>query len=265
MDLYIWKYWDAEERTGSFKWLNYPIAASHHLTNALLAGEKSCKVSVAGRQFLVDFVTMSQQNLDTRIERPIMITGRLKKGIRWDRAFRKSDAFEEWEEFLRERLVISTVTLLRLENIDESTVHAILILVTRITRDFKIANTFLEHEGIQALMKLSGVAVPAVAQLVTLIVRHCLDDEVAVGQIFEKAILLFRIPQTTRDWLHAIRVLAPLCAREPEIFLITMERVARRQKDEITVLPMGPTDPHFRTWAAQSPIKQVIVVSLVTN
>lgn len=36
-----------------------------------------------------------------------------------------------------------------------------------------------------------------------------------------------------------------------------MERVTRKQKDQITVLPMTPIDPSCKQWAACSPIKQV--------
>ncbi|VDK63407.1 unnamed protein product, partial [Onchocerca ochengi] len=68
----------------------------------------------------------------------------------------------------------------------------------------------------------------------------------------------FRTPRTTRDWLHAIRALSPLCARHPQIFAATMERVTRKKKDQITVLPMTPVDPSCKQWATCSPIKQVL-------
>lgn len=72
-----------------------------------------------------------------------------------------------------------------------------------------------------------------------------------------KICIVFRTPRTTRDWLHAIRALSPLCARHPEIFAATMERVTRKQKDQIIALPMAPLDPSAKQWAACSPIKQV--------
>lgn len=167
----------------------------------------------------------------------------------------------------------------------------------------------------QTVINVSGSAVTSSAVLGALIIRHCLDDEIAVRQIFEKTVRTiaaggytinppltrwnhirhvycycicfqnqhtvffisygtchlfrskiamlfkpfedFRTPRTTRDWLHAIRALSPLCARHPQIFAATMERVTRKQKDQITVLPMTPVDPSCKQWAACSPIKQV--------
>lgn len=81
MESYAWKYWDADERGGSFAWISYPPAASHILTNALLSGRRNCSVSVGGRQYTVDFSTMSHRNLESHVERPITIAGRLKEGI----------------------------------------------------------------------------------------------------------------------------------------------------------------------------------------
>lgn len=64
-----------------FSWINYPPAASHTLTNAFLSGRRNCSVSVGGRQYTIDFPSMSHRNVESHVERPITISGRLKDGI----------------------------------------------------------------------------------------------------------------------------------------------------------------------------------------
>ncbi|MCP9265605.1 E3 ubiquitin-protein ligase huwe1 [Dirofilaria immitis] len=284
IESYAWKYWDTDERGGVFTWINYPPAASHTLTNAFLAGRRNCSVSVGGRQYTVDFPSMSHRNVESHIERPITIAGRLKDGIILSEILSEIEWLDgsgllqeieclivsaitasssmmsvfasdhkEWNEIVRDRLVSAVIGLLGLSNIDTNSIHAVFILAARITRDFKIAREFLQQGGVQTVINVSGSAVPSSSLLAALIIRHCLDDEIAVRQIFEK-----RTPRTTRDWLHAIRALSPLCARHPQIFAATMERVTRKQKDQITVLPMTPVDPSCKQWAACSPIKQVL-------
>lgn len=81
VESYAWKYWDTDERGGVFTWINYPPAASHALTNAFLAGRRNCNVSVGGRQYIVDFPSMSHRNVESHIERPITISGRLRDRI----------------------------------------------------------------------------------------------------------------------------------------------------------------------------------------
>uniref|UniRef100_A0A915PL16 HECT-type E3 ubiquitin transferase n=1 Tax=Setaria digitata TaxID=48799 RepID=A0A915PL16_9BILA len=275
IESYAWKYWDTDERGGVFTWINYPPAASHTLTNAFLAGRRNCSVSVGGRQYTVDFPSMSHRNAESHIERPITIAGRLKDGIILSEILAESNGHKEWNEIVRDRLVPAIIGLLGLSNIDTNSIHAIFILAARITRDFKVAREFLQEGGVQTVINVSGSAVPSSALLAALIIRHCLDDEIAVRQIFEKTVRTIaaggytinpplnrwnhvRTPRTTRDWLHAIRALSPLCARHPQIFAATMERVTRKQKDQITVLPMTPVDPSCKQWAACSPIKQVL-------
>ncbi|KAL3982881.1 HECT-domain (ubiquitin-transferase) family protein [Acanthocheilonema viteae] len=275
IESYAWKYWDTDERGGVFAWINYPPAASHILTNAFLSGRRNCSVSVGGRQYTVDFPSMSHRNVESHIERPITISGRLKDGIILSEILAQSKEHKEWDEIVRDRLVSAVIGLLSLSNIDATSIHAIFILAARITRDFVVAREFLQQGGVQTVINVSGSAVPSSAIFAALIIRHCLDDEIAIRQIFEKTVRTIaaggytinppltrwnhiRTPRTTRDWLHAIRALSPLCARHPQIFTVTMERVARKQKDQITILPMSPVDPSYKQWAACSPIKQVL-------
>ncbi|CAG9536021.1 unnamed protein product [Cercopithifilaria johnstoni] len=275
VESYAWKYWDTDERGGVFAWINYPPAASHTLTNAFLSGRRNCSVSVGGRQYTVDFPSMSHRNVESHIERPITISGRLKDGIVLSEILAESNGHRDWNEVVRDRLVPAVIGLLGLSSIDATSIHAIFILAARITRDFRIAKEFLQQGGVQTVINVSGSAVPSSAILAALVIRHCLDDEIAVRQIFEKTVRTIaaggytinppltrwnhiRTPRTTRDWLHAIRALSPLCARHPQIFAATMERVTRKHKDQITVLPMTPVDPTCKQWAACSPIKQVL-------
>uniref|UniRef100_A0AAF5PII3 HECT-type E3 ubiquitin transferase n=3 Tax=Wuchereria bancrofti TaxID=6293 RepID=A0AAF5PII3_WUCBA len=275
VESYAWKYWDTDERGGVYTWINYPPAASHTLTNAFLAGRRNCNISVGGRQYTVDFPSMSHRNAESHIERPITISGRLKDSVILSEILAESNEHKEWNEVVHDRLVPAIIGLLGLTNIDAASIHAIFILAARITRDFKIAREFLQQGGVQTMINVSGSAVPSSAVLGALIIRHCLDDEISVRQIFEKTVRTIaaggytisppltrwnhiRTPRTTRDWLHAIRALSPLCARHPQIFATTMERVTRKQNDQITVLPMTPVDPSCKQWAACSPIKQVL-------
>ncbi|VDM93544.1 unnamed protein product, partial [Onchocerca ochengi] len=188
IESYAWKYWDTDERGGVFAWINYPPAASHTLTNAFLAGRRTCSVSVGGRQYTVDFPSMSHRSIESHIERPITIAGRLKDGIVLSEILAESNEHKEWNEIVRDRLVSAVIGLLGLSSIDANSIHAIFILAARITRDFRIAREFLQQGGVQTVINVSGSAVPSSALLAALIIRHCLDDEIAVRQIFEKTV-----------------------------------------------------------------------------
>ncbi|VDK23666.1 unnamed protein product [Anisakis simplex] len=145
----------------------------------------------------------------------------------------------------------------------------------------------LQDGGIKALLNLPGSSIPTRALLIALIIRHCIDDETALSQIFEKTIRTVaaggynlrtsssrwhhRMPRSTRDWMHAMRALAPLCARHPQLFYTTVKRVARKQNSQITAVPAAPSSetvtPKLSHSASARKVSEfrIIVIIVVTS
>lgn len=70
------------------------------------------------------------------------------------------------------------------------------------------------------------------------------------------SIYYFR-PRSTRDWFYALRSFAPLCARHPQLFVRVMEKIGRKQKDQINVLP-NLAEPLCKVLASSAPVKEVL-------
>ncbi|KHN86002.1 E3 ubiquitin-protein ligase HUWE1 [Toxocara canis] len=370
-----WKYWDTDERGGAFTWVNYRPASSHILTRAFYEGNAGANLSIAGKQYAVSFVTMSQRNVDSHVERPITVVARLKENVNTDEFFRPDDSIVEWNEVVRTRMVPVVISLMSVQGLDSNAIHALLILAARITRNAEVAAQMLREGGVQAVVNVAGTPLATRALLVALVVRHCLDDDTSLCQIFEKtirtddsivewnevvrtrmvpvvislmsvqgldsnaihALLILaaritrnaevaaqmlreggvqavvnvagtplatrallvalvvrhcldddtslcqifektirtvaaggynlnpsssrwhhRMPRTTREWLHAMRALAPLCARHPRLFMSTMERVARKQNGQISAVPVPPCESGPKLPPPSAPIRQVV-------
>ncbi|VDM48537.1 unnamed protein product, partial [Toxocara canis] len=269
-----WKYWDTDERGGAFTWVNYRPASSHILTRAFYEGNAGANLSIAGKQYAVSFVTMSQRNVDSHVERPITVVARLKENVNTDEFFRPDDSIVEWNEVVRTRMVPVVISLMSVQGLDSNAIHALLILAARITRNAEVAAQMLREGGVQAVVNVAGTPLATRALLVALVVRHCLDDDTSLCQIFEKTIRTVaaggynlnpsssrwhhRMPRTTREWLHAMRALAPLCARHPRLFMSTMERVARKQNGQISAVPVPPCESGPKLPPPSAPIRQVV-------
>uniref|UniRef100_F1KPI8 HECT-type E3 ubiquitin transferase n=2 Tax=Ascaris suum TaxID=6253 RepID=F1KPI8_ASCSU len=269
-----WKYWDADERGGTFMWVNYRPASSHILTRAFMEGRAGAKLSIAGKHYAVSFITMCQRNVDSHVERPITVVARLKEDANIELFFKADDAVVEWNEVVRARMVPAVIALMGSSGLDSNAVHALLILAARITRSAEVASEMLRQGGVQAVVNVAGCPFATRALLVALVVRHCLDDETSLCQIFEKTIRTVaaggytlnppstrwhhRMPRTTREWLHAMRALAPLCARHPRLFVSTMEHVARKQNGQITTVPMPPSEGGPKLPPPSAPVRQVV-------
>ena len=88
-----WKYWDADERGGTFMWVNYRPASSHILTRAFMEGRAGAKLSIAGKHYAVSFITMCQRNVDSHVERPITVVARLKEDANIELFFKAVNHF----------------------------------------------------------------------------------------------------------------------------------------------------------------------------
>ena len=67
------------------------------------------------------------------------------------------------------------------------TLHACLRLVLRVTRDFKYSHLFVSLGGVNLLMGLDDTSnFPGLLGLVSLIVRHCLEDGAMLKRVIEK-------------------------------------------------------------------------------
>ena len=76
-----------------------------------------------------------------------------------------------------------------------NTLHACLRLVLRLTRDFKYSQLFVSLGGVNLLMALDDSSnFPGLLGLISLIVRHCLEDDAMLKRVVEKVGLCCCLP-----------------------------------------------------------------------
>uniref|UniRef100_A0A0N5AR03 HECT-type E3 ubiquitin transferase n=1 Tax=Syphacia muris TaxID=451379 RepID=A0A0N5AR03_9BILA len=267
-----WKYWDPDDRNSPVPWITYPPVASQLLSLALRDGKKGLSLTNGTKLYYVNFTDMKQKNMESHTERQIFATIAFKKehsegDMSW--CFEPSEDIKRWGKCLR-TLIPTLVSLLGNSSVDSWSIQALLMLTARITRDTDNAHDFLKQGGLNVLLGLKGLSCQTDGLLISLIIRHCLDDEASIVQIFEKIVRSFiagnhgtqsrwHHPRNrgSRDWFHALRIFAPLCARHPRLFVKVMEKVSRKQKDQINAVS-NLSEPIAKTLPNNAPVKEVI-------
>ena len=100
--------------------------------------------------------------------------------------------------------------------------HAVFLLIFRLTRNFDLASYFLRIEGMSVMLNLSGKSYfNGLNALVSLIMRHILDDEATLLSLMKKEIGTFVKTSSNRQFveLSSFMKKIPYAAiREPAVF-----------------------------------------------
>lgn len=132
-------------------------------------------------------------------------------------------------------LIDAMVALVKLP-IDAHTLHAVMRLVLRLTRDYSMACAFAELGGITSILSLTKTTqYVGFVSLATLIIRHVIEDEHVLRQTMEKILRTqsnlsapFR-----RDIHYMFRLFNPAACRNLELFTQTAKSTLRITLDEV--------------------------------
>lgn len=148
------------------------------------------------------------------------------------------DQFETVVDFKRvetiptSSLINMTGHMVRILRLDLSvdSIHGLLRILVRLTRNWQVASAFVENEGFLVLIDSSKFALFRSHQdLLLLIARHCIEEAHVIQRIVQYELVnLLTIPRVrTIDLLNLIKSTSHLVSRSPEDFLIAISSVCK--------------------------------------
>ncbi|XP_028966633.1 E3 ubiquitin-protein ligase HUWE1 [Galendromus occidentalis] len=216
-----WKWF--EERCG--KWNAYSPANNQQIDEAYVNGLQRARFTAGRKKYMADFTAMIQVSEDSTHWRPIMVSW-----DKWDPQDSKppGGTLPEQLEGLRpgqKELVIRSCVQLISTPVDAHTLQAILRLSLNLTRGHAEATLFAELGGIKSLLALDGsaCAFPGFTSLVTLVVRHVMEDPKTLQAIMERVIQSMLLSGGSsqvaiKEMHYILRVLSPAACRNPDLF-----------------------------------------------
>lgn len=233
-----WKWFD--DRTG--RWSAYVATNNKAIDEAYKNGEQIIRFSAGRRRYTVQLSTMVQINEETGNWRPIMF-------VTEDPTKQSNDEMPEAKNEMNESVIVSALeprhcqslisTLVRLITIpvEADTLHAVMRLCLRLTRNYEIASQFAELGGVRAILQLTQAsAFTGFTSLATLIIRHVLEEPNTLRQTMEKVIRMqtHHSPLACREMHYIMRVLGPAACRDSKLFIEMAKSVLR-----INLMPMS--------------------------
>lgn len=217
-----WKYFDERSR-----WSSYTTATNNAIDEAFQKLEPHYRFTADRRRYIIHFNNMVQVNEDTSNWRPIMFVNDTSS---------TSDKKEEQQpppptavapiigeplDNNQSKLLIDLMVSLTKLPIDPDSLHAVMRLCLRLTRDYSKACYFAEIGGVSALLNLPNKSkYVGIVSLTTLIVRHAIEDENMLNVAMEKIIRQqANSPIANNREVHNIfRYFNPAACRDLELF-----------------------------------------------
>ena len=252
-----WKWFD--DRSG--KWTSYLSPNNKLIDDAYKNGEQLIRFSAGRRKYTVQLSTMVQINEETGNWRPIMFVIDDKQQLTSE----NGKAMEVTEETtskstsdkvvgLEHRHCVSLIrALVGLINIpvEADTLHAVMRLCLRLTRNYEISALFAELGGVRAILQLTQAsAFAGFTSLASLIIRHVLEEPITLKQAMEKVIRLttHHSPMGCKEMNYIMRVLGPAACRNGQLFTevaklvlrINLQANNRRDDDDLRNPPNQP-------------------------
>lgn len=227
----VWQWFDLA--TG--KWTPYSSANNKIINDAYWNNENSARVTCGRRRYTITFSTMTQMNEESGNNRPVSMTlinckdDSDKESMDLDdqdelteRERRRNIAVEGLSEDCKVVIVKTCVSLMALPAIDRDTLHAILRICLRLTRDFRCARIFAEQGGVKLLLEVKQAsAFTGFVILATLLIRHVLEEPQTLYLAMEKVIrarTLNTIPPAYKEILYLTRQVSAAVCRNPDAF-----------------------------------------------
>ncbi|KAG1657518.1 E3 ubiquitin-protein ligase HUWE1 [Nymphon striatum] len=310
---HTWRWFD--ERT--VRWCSYGGGNNKTIDDAFRAGKHNVQFTAGRRKYKIYFGTMLQVSDETGNRRPVMLTLKSKEEeLKLEKDLLNSDfkgseatsasAMETddssadlvaaKDEESNEVKVVSGVTDEQIRSlisvcvsfieipVESDTLHAVLRLCLRLTRNHNHASLFANLGGIRLLIGLTQASsFTGFISLATLLIRHVLEEPISLKMTMEKVIrtaIMFNNTSTTHKELHFLfRVVAPAICREPELFTEIAKSILRislpplkRGEDDlesrisgnnaVQILKCLPTKSNSNICALSGHMEEAIVVLL---
>lgn len=242
----VWRWFD--ERSG--KWTVYTLSNNKIIDDAYKNGESFVRVTAGRRKYIVNFGTMVQINEETGNWRPIMFVNDDKAMDVSEETLAAPSGDSSLPKTPPETLDSASSSacsnykvVKRLENhhctaliracvgfisvpVEAETLHAVMRLVLRLTRNYEHAALFEELSGVKHILALTqSSGFTGFTSLATLVIRHTIEEPNTLRQTMERVIraTLHNPNINCKEMHYILRVLGPAACRNSELFLeITM-------------------------------------------
>lgn len=237
----VWKWFDLS--TG--KWTPYSSVNNRLINDAYWAGESSVRITCSRRRYLITFSCMTQVNEDSDNRRPITMGFKFHNSNN-DDASSGSDSNMDTEESTTEEkrntivqgldpsiapsIVRACVKLLAIP-VDRDTLHALMKVCLRLTRDYKNAQVFAREGGVQLLLDMTQASsFIGCISLSTLLIRHILEEPRTLRLAMEKVVRSRtqpNIPPAYKEILFMTRQISSAVCRNPQVYREVCENILR--------------------------------------
>lgn len=144
---------------------------------------------------------------------------------------------EPLSSFVPEEIVSSCVQLMAHQQLDRDTLHAIMRVLVRLTKNYNLAEVFARFGGIDVLLNMkqnSGFI--GFTTLATLLIRHVIEEPKTLLLAMQNVLVnrtLTTIPAGHRELLFLIRNLNAAVYRDPELFKEAALKILRVDFDSM--------------------------------
>lgn len=144
---------------------------------------------------------------------------------------------EPLSSYAPEEIVSSCVQLMAHQQLDRDTLHAIMRVLVRLTKDYNMAEVFARFGGVDVLLNMkqnSGFI--GFTTLATLLIRHVIEEPKTLSLAIQNVLVnrtLVTIPPGHRELLFLIRQLNSAVYRDPELFKEAALKILRVDFDSM--------------------------------
>lgn len=246
-----WKWFD--DRSG--KWTIYTLNNNKTIDDAYKNGDSFVRFTASRRKYTVQFNTMVQINEETGNWRPIMFSSDDKAMEVTEEAAAASSSktstlnyvvVKGLESYQCTAIIRACTGFIGIP-VDPETLHAVMRLVLRLTRNYEQAAIFEELGGVRSILNLTQVSgFTGFTSLASLIIRHVLEDPSTLRYTMERVIraTLHNPTINCKEMNYILRVLGPAACRNKEHFIeitksilrISLYPQSKREEDETRML-----------------------------
>lgn len=144
---------------------------------------------------------------------------------------------EPLSSFVPEEIVSSCVQLMAHQQLDRDTLHAIMRVLVRLTKNYSLAEVFARFGGVDVLLNMkqnSGFI--GFTTLATLLIRHVIEEPKTLSLAIQNVLVnrtLVTIPPGHRELVFLIRQLNSAVYRDPELFKEAALKILRVDFDSM--------------------------------
>ncbi|KAL7301215.1 hypothetical protein TKK_0006181 [Trichogramma kaykai] len=262
-----WKWFDLS----SGKWTAYSSTNNRAINDAYWAGEPTVRIACSRRKYLITFSCMTQVNEDSDNRRPITMgfkttttaesaddTASNETSTTTTAADPPIDSSMDTEDSaledkrccvikgidpdFRSPIIRTCVGLLAIP-VDRDTLHALMKVCLRLTRDYASAEEFARAGGVKLLLEITQASsFIGCITLSTLLIRHTLEEPSVLAHTMEKVIrsrTQANIPPAYKEILFMTRQISSAVCRDPEVYRQVCEKLL---KVDLSVLKRDDND-----------------------